>query len=153
MHGKLVALLPQGAMNSLNPTSRVRDLAHDVIKAHEPHVTKKETFDRARERLEQLSLPVRVLDSYPHQLSGGMKQRVVAAISTLLNPKVLIADEPTSALDVSSQGALAQMLVDLLRRTLVGGIVLITHDLPMLCNVADRSAVLYAGRHVESGLR
>jgi peptide/nickel transport system ATP-binding protein len=150
--GKLVSLLPQGAMNSLNPTGRIRDFAVDVIRAHEPRVNKDAAVARAAERLEQLSLPTRALDSYPHQLSGGMKQRVVAAISTLLNPRVLIADEPTSALDVSSQGALAQLLVDLLRRKLVGGIVLITHDLPMLSNVADRIAVMYAGRIVETSL-
>jgi peptide/nickel transport system ATP-binding protein len=151
MHGKLVALLPQGAMNSLNPTSRVRDLAYDVIKAHEPHVTKKEAFDRARERLEELSLPVRVLDSYPHQLSGGMKQRVVAVISTLLNPKVLIADEPTSALDVSAQHALTQQLRQLLDHDLVQSIMFITHDLPLLSTVADRIAIMYAGLIAEVG--
>ncbi|HEY0583173.1 MAG TPA: ABC transporter ATP-binding protein [Chloroflexota bacterium] len=148
--GKLVSLLPQGAMNSLNPTGRIRDFAVDVIRAHEPGVNKGAAVARAAERLEQLSLPTRALDSYPHQLSGGMKQRVVAAISTLLNPRVLIADEPTSALDVSSQGALAELLLDLLRRKLVGGIVLITHDLPMLSNVANRIAVMYAGRIVET---
>jgi peptide/nickel transport system ATP-binding protein len=148
--GKLVSLLPQGAMNSLNPTGRIRDFAVDVIRAHEPNVKKAAAVARAAERLEQLSLPTRALDSYPHQLSGGMKQRVVAAISTLLNPRVLIADEPTSALDVSSQGALTSMLVDLLARKLVAGIVLITHDLPMLSNVANRIAVMYAGKIVET---
>jgi peptide/nickel transport system ATP-binding protein len=151
MHGKLVALLPQGAMNSLNPTSRVRDLAHHVITAHEPHVTRKQSFERARERLEQLSLPVRVLESYPHQLSGGMKQRVVAVISTLLNPKVLIADEPTSALDVSAQHALTMQLRQLLDEGLVQSIMFITHDLPLLSTVADRIAIMYAGLVAEVG--
>ena len=150
-HGKLVALLPQGAMNSLNPTSRVRDLAYDVIRAHEPKVTKKETAERARERLEQLSLPVRVLDSYPHQLSGGMKQRVVAVISTLLNPKVLIADEPPSALDVSAQHALTDQLRQLLDKDLVQSIMFITHDLPLLAGIADRIAIMYAGLVAEVG--
>jgi peptide/nickel transport system ATP-binding protein len=151
MHGKLVALLPQGAMNSLNPTSRVRDLAHDVITAHEPGVSRKQSFERARERLEQLSLPVRVLESYPHQLSGGMKQRVVAVISTLLNPKVLIADEPTSALDVSAQHALTMQLRQLLDEGLVQSIMFITHDLPLLSTVADRIAIMYAGLVAEVG--
>jgi peptide/nickel transport system substrate-binding protein len=91
-----------------------------------------------------------VLDSYPHQLSGGMRQRVVATISTLLNPRVLIADEPTSALDVSSQAGLVAMLRDLLDRRLVAAIVLISHDLPMLSNLAQRIAVMYAGRVVET---
>jgi peptide/nickel transport system ATP-binding protein len=121
----------------------------DVIRSHEPNVRRSEAVARAAERLEQLSLPTRALESYPHQLSGGMRQRVVAAISTLLNPRVLIADEPTSALDVSSQAALTAMLRDLLARKLVAGIVLISHDLPMLTNVADRIAVMYAGLIVE----
>jgi peptide/nickel transport system ATP-binding protein len=148
--GKLVSLMPQGAMNSLNPTARIRDFAVDVIRAHEPRVGKAAAVARAAERLEQLSLPARALDSYPHQLSGGMRQRVVAALSTLLNPRVLIADEPTSALDVSSQAGLTAMLRDLLERRLVAGIVLISHDLPMLGNVADRIAVMYAGSIVET---
>jgi peptide/nickel transport system ATP-binding protein len=147
--GKLVSLMPQGAMNSLNPTAKIRDFAVDVIRSHEPNVPRSKAIARASERLEQLSLPPRALDSYPHQLSGGMRQRVVAAISTLLNPRVLIADEPTSALDVSSQAALTAMLRDLLARKLVAGIVLISHDLPMLTNVADRIAVMYAGLIVE----
>ena len=149
--GRLVSLLPQGAMNSLNPTSRVRDLAHHVIAAHESGVGRDETHERARARLEQLSLPVRALDSYPHQLSGGMRQRVVAVISTLLNPKVLIADEPTSALDVSAQRALVDLLRELQQQRLVGGIVFITHDLSLLSTFADRIAVMYAGRVAEVG--
>jgi peptide/nickel transport system ATP-binding protein len=148
--GKLMSLLPQGAMNALNPTARVRDLAVDVIRAHEHDVSRAEAIARAASRLEQLSLPPRALDSYPHQLSGGMRQRVVAAISTLLNPRVLIADEPTSALDVSSQRALVKMLLDLLERGLVSGIVFISHDLPLLSNIADRIAIMYAGQIVET---
>jgi peptide/nickel transport system ATP-binding protein len=148
--GKLMSLLPQGAMNALNPTARVRDLAIDVIRAHEPDVSRPDAIARAASRLEQLSLPPRALDSYPHQLSGGMRQRVVAAISTLLNPRVLIADEPTSALDVSSQRALVRMLLELLERDLVSGIVFISHDLPLLSNVADRIAIMYAGQIVET---
>ena len=147
--GKLVSLMPQGAMSALNPTARIRDFAVDVLRSHEPRIRRAEAIARAAARLEQLSLPARALDSYPHQLSGGMRQRVVAAISTLLNPRVLIADEPTSALDVSSQAGLTAMLRDLLARQLVTGIVLISHDLPMLSNVAQRIAVMYAGQIVE----
>ncbi len=149
--GKLIAALPQGAMNSLNPTARVRELAYDVIRAHEPTVTRSEAIDRARVRLEQLSLPPRVLESYPHQLSGGMRQRVVAVVSTLLNPRVLVADEPTSALDVSSQKALTVLLRQLLERGFIEGVLFITHDLPLLSAIADRIAILYAGRIVETG--
>lgn len=142
-HGRMVALLPQRAMNSLNPTARVR--------AHHPQMRPKEALQQARERLEQLSLPVRVIDSYPHQLSGGMRQRVVAVISTLLNPKVLIADEPTSALDVSSQKQFIVLLRQLMDHGFITRIAYITHDLPMLSNLADRIAVMYAGKIVEIG--
>ena len=149
--GKLVALLPQGAMNALNPTMRIRDLVYDVISAHEPDVTRREATERARERLEQLSLPVRALDSYPHQLSGGMRQRVVAVVSTLLNPRVLVADEPTSALDVSAQRALVELLRELLVRGFIQAVVFITHDLPLLSTVADRIVIMYAGQLAEAG--
>ncbi len=150
-HGKMVALLPQRAMNSLNPTARVRDIIVDVVRAHHPQTRPHQAIEQASERLGQLSLPIRVLDSYPHQLSGGMRQRVVAVISTLLNPKVLIADEPTSALDVSSQKQLMLLLQQLLERGFITRVVYITHDLPLLSNIADRIAVMYAGKIVEVG--
>jgi len=149
--GKMVALLPQRAMNSLNPTGRIRDFAYDVINAHEPKISRRDAIARARERLESLSLPARVLDSYPHQLSGGMRQRTVAVISTLLNPTVLIADEPSSALDVSSQKALVELLKQLMAQGYITRIVFITHDLPLLGNLADRIAIMYAGKIVEIG--
>src|SRR5262245_12034103 len=150
-HGRMVALLPQRALNSLNPTARIRDFVVDVMRAHNPNMRRQEMIGLARQRLEQLSLPVWALDSYPHQLSGGMRQRVVAVVSTLLNPKVLIVDEPTSALDVSSQKQLVLLLKQLLERKLVSRIVFITHDLAMLSNIADRIAVMYAGKLAEIG--
>ncbi len=150
-HGIKVALLPQRALNSLNPTARVRDFVVDVVRAHDNSISPKQAVERARERLEQLSLPPRVLDSYPHQLSGGMRQRVVAVISTLLDPNLLIADEPTSALDVSSQKQLVLLLRLLLDRGFIKRVAYITHDLPMLSNIADRIAVMYAGKLVEIG--
>jgi peptide/nickel transport system ATP-binding protein len=150
-HGKLVALLPQRAMNSLNPTARVRDIVVDVVRGHDPLIRPREAVEMARERLEQLSLPARVLGSYPHQLSGGMRQRVVAVITTLLNPTVLIADEPTSALDVSSQKELMLLLRLLLENGFITRIVFITHDLPLLSNIANRIAIMYAGKLVEVG--
>ncbi|HXF62859.1 MAG TPA: ABC transporter ATP-binding protein, partial [Caldilineaceae bacterium] len=150
-HGKQVALLPQRAMNSLNPTARIRDFVVDVVRAHDPVITSMEAVELARQRLELLSLPPRVLDSYPHQLSGGMRQRVVAVVSTLLNPTVLIADEPTSALDVSSQKELVLLLRLLLEHQFITRIGFITHDLPLLSNVADRIAIMYAGEVVEVG--
>ena len=149
--GQMVALLPQRAMNSLNPTARVRNFVVDVVRAHDAVISPQEAVEQARQRLEQLSLPGRVLDSYPHQLSGGMRQRVIAVISTLLNPKVLVADEPTSALDVSSQKELVLLLQLFLERGFITRIVYITHDLPMLSNIADRIAVMYAGELAEIG--
>jgi peptide/nickel transport system ATP-binding protein len=150
-HGMKVALLPQRALNSLNPTARVRDFVVDVMRAHNAQIRPRQALEQSRERLEQLGLPARVLDSYPHQLSGGMRQRVVAVVSTLLDPNLLIADEPTSALDVSSQKQLVLLLKLLLDRGFIKRIAFITHDLPMLSNVADRIAVMYAGKLVEIG--
>jgi len=149
--GEVVSMMPQGAMNSLNPTQRVRDFVFDVLRSHDPGVTRKAAAERAHERLARLDLPARVLDAYPHQLSGGMKQRVVAVISTLLNPRVLIADEPTSALDVSAQRALLALMVQLLEQRIIGGIVLVTHELPILRNVATRTMIMYAGQVCETG--
>ncbi len=149
--GTVVSLLPQGAMNSLSPTARVGDFAVQIVKAHEGRVNKNEAKARAAERFAQLDLPERVLDAYPHQLSGGMKQRVVTVLSTLLNPKLLIADEPTSALDVSSQRIVTELMREMLAKKLVGGIIFVTHDLPVLRRVADRMAIMYAGQIHETG--
>jgi peptide/nickel transport system ATP-binding protein len=149
--GAVVSMLPQGAMNSVSPTMKVRDLVFDVMRAHDGKIKKDEALDRARDRLVTLGLPTRALDAYPHQLSGGMKQRVVTIISTLLNPRLLVADEPTSALDVSSQKALIEMLLEMLEKQIMSGVIFVTHDLPVLRTVANRIAVMYQGRVVESG--
>jgi peptide/nickel transport system ATP-binding protein len=149
--GEVVSLLPQGAMNSLNPTVRIRDFVVDIVRAHQPKAKRDEAIDRASERLEQLDLPRRVLDCYPHQLSGGMKQRVVTVVSALLDPRLLIADEPTSALDVSSQRVLIEMLKEMLARDIIGSVIFVTHDLPVLNTIADRIAIMYAGQIAEVG--
>ncbi len=149
--GETVSLLPQGAMNAISPTLRIRDLVVDVMRAHKRDTTKAEALDRATDRLKMLEMPTRVLDSYAHQLSGGMKQRMVTVISTLLNPALLIADEPTSALDVSSQKALIEMLLAMVEAKIMRGVIFITHDLPVLSMVTDRLAIMYAGKVVENG--
>ena len=149
--GSLVSLLPQGAMNAVSPTLRIRNLVVDVMRAHKRDTSKAEAMDRATDRLKMLEMPTRVLDSYPHQLSGGMKQRMVTVISTLLNPQLLIADEPTSALDVSSQKALIEMLLAMVEKKIMRGVIFITHDLPVLSMVTDRLAIMYAGTIVENG--
>ena len=149
--GAVVSMLPQGAMNSISPTKRVRQLVYDVMRSHDRKISKNEAMDRARDRITMLGLPTRVLDAYPHQLSGGMKQRVVTIISTLLNPRLLVADEPTSALDVTSQKILIEMLQEMLDKRIMAGVIFITHDLPVLRTVATHIAVMYQGNIVETG--
>ncbi|AXK45257.1 ABC transporter ATP-binding protein [Brachybacterium saurashtrense] len=149
--GRTVAMLPQGAMNSISPTLRIRSLVRDVMRAHDPRVSTDEALDLARERLTMLDMPVRVLDSYAHQLSGGMKQRMITVISTLQNPRLLIADEPTSALDVSSQRMLVEMLLEMVEQRIMSGVVFVTHDLPVLSQISDRLAIMNSGQIVESG--
>jgi peptide/nickel transport system ATP-binding protein len=149
--GAVVSMLPQGAMNSISPTKRIRHLVYDVMRSHDRKVSRDEALDRARERITTLGLPARVLDAYPHQLSGGMKQRTVTIISTLLNPRLLVADEPTSALDVTSQKILIEMLLEMLETKIIYGVIFVTHDLPVLRTVATKIAVMYQGRIVELG--
>lgn len=105
----------------------------------------------AEERFATVGLPVEALDKYSVELSGGMRQRVVIAISTILNPKVLIADEPSSALDVSSQKLVIRMLKNMLDRGFIKSMIFITHELPLLYNVTDDIMVMYAGQMVERG--
>jgi peptide/nickel transport system ATP-binding protein len=149
--GAVVSMLPQGAMNSVSPTKRIRHLVYDVMRSHDRKISRSDALDRARERITTLGLPARVLDAYPHQLSGGMKQRTVTIISTLLNPRLLVADEPTSALDVTSQKILIEMLLEMLEKKIISGVIFVTHDLPLLRTVATKIAVMYQGRIVESG--
>ena len=151
IRGKYIALVPQSAMNALNPTRRIEDLVADAVKAHYPKMTKEEVLKTSAERFEDLGLPSRVLQSYSFELSGGMRQRTVIAISSLLNPKVLIADEPTSALDVSTQKIVLSLLLTLRKRGIVQSILFVTHDIAVLRQIADRIVVMYAGMIVEIG--
>jgi peptide/nickel transport system ATP-binding protein len=147
------AMVFQGAMNSLNPVLRVRDQLRDTIRAHR-RLSGDEIRRRSVEALNKVQLdPDRVLPAYPHELSGGMKQRVLLAMSLLLDPQVLVLDEPTTALDILTQRAIADMLHDL-RQQLGFAMVFVTHDLPLAADLADRVATMYAGRVVElSGVR
>ncbi len=149
--GTEIAYIPQAAMNALNPTRRIIRFIEDVIRAHDPKATHKENHDMAKERFSVLGLPVDVLERYPVELSGGMKQRTVIAISTILCPKVLIADEPSSALDVTSQKMVIKMLKDLMEQGYIKSMIIITHELPLLYNVTDDIMVMYAGQIVEKG--
>ncbi|NRF95355.1 ABC transporter ATP-binding protein [Paenibacillus frigoriresistens] len=149
--GREIAYIPQAAMNALNPTLRIIRFIEDIMKEHKPELTKKQVWDMAAERFETLNLSPSVLNSYPNELSGGMKQRTVIAISSILNPKVLIADEPTSALDVTSQKAVIKLMKDLLAKGFIKSLVFITHELPLLYHVTDDIMVMYAGEIVERG--
>ena len=149
--GKEIAYIPQAAMNALNPTLKVIRFLEDVIQAHDPKITRKEIHELAIDRFETLGLPAEVLQKYPVELSGGMKQRTVIAISVILCPKVLIADEPSSALDVTSQKMVIKMLMDLMEKGFIKSMIFITHELPLLYNVTDDIMVMYAGQIVEQG--
>jgi peptide/nickel transport system ATP-binding protein len=149
--GTEIAYIPQAAMNALNPTRKIIKFIEDVMYAHGSQLNKKEIYDLARERFELLNLAPEVLDKYPVELSGGMKQRTVIAISTILSPKVLIADEPSSALDVSSQKMVIKMLHDLMDMGFIKSMIFITHELPLLYNVTDDVMVMYAGQIIEKG--
>jgi peptide/nickel transport system ATP-binding protein len=145
-------MIPQGALNSLNPTRKVKDLARDMIRSHEEHTDKNQIDSRIRARFQKLGMPAdEVLNAYPVQLPAGMKQRVVIGISTLLDPRVVIADEPTSALDVSTQKATIRLLFELMDQGIIGSMLFITHELPLLRHVSDQIAVMYAGELVEVG--
>jgi peptide/nickel transport system ATP-binding protein len=149
--GTEIAYIPQAAMNALNPTRKIIKFIEDVVRAHASKQTSDWIYNMAKERFELLNLPPEVLGRYPVELSGGMKQRVVIAISTILSPKVLIADEPSSALDVSSQKLVIKMIHDMMKMELIKSMIFITHELPLLYNVTDDIMVMYAGQLVEKG--
>jgi len=149
--GREIAYIPQAAMNALNPTQRVIRFIEDVMKVHDKSLSKKDVYDMAVQRFEILGLPPDVLQRYSVELSGGMKQRTVIAISTILSPKVLIADEPSSALDVTSQKMVIRMMRELMEKGFIKSMIFITHELPLLYNVTDHIMVMYAGQIVEKG--
>jgi peptide/nickel transport system ATP-binding protein len=151
IRGKYIALIPQSAMNALNPTKKIKNLIIDAVKAHHPRKPEEEILKVATAQFAEIGLPPRVLESYFFELSGGMKQRSVIAISSLLNPRVLLADEPTVALDVSTQKAVLDLLVHMKKKRIVQSIIFITHDIAVLRQIADRIMVMYAGMVVEIG--
>ena len=143
-----VAMVFQSAMNSLNPVMTVGDQIVDIFTTHEG-VTKKAALARAGDLLDLVGIPRDRLGSYPHQLSGGMRQRVVIAMATALRPPLLIMDEPTTALDVVVQQEIMGQIKDL-QRELGFAILFITHDMSLMVELSDRMAVMYAGRFVET---
>lgn len=146
---KHIAYVPQGAMNSLNPVMRISDQITDAILEHDKS-TKAEATKNMLQRLEMVGLPPSVARMYPHELSGGMKQRVTIAAAVTLRPELLIADEPTTALDVNVQRVILQELLDI-RRELNLTIVYVSHDMAVHAELADRMGIMYAGAMMEVG--
>lgn len=145
---KEISYVMQGSMSVLNPVRRVICTFEDIIDTRQ-HITNKQEFlEGIREHVKALGLPPDVLNAYPHQLSGGMRQRVAIALATVFHPSLIIADEPTTALDVVVQRGVLQMLKDI-QAECNNTVLLVTHDLAVHANVADRVAIMYAGRIVE----
>ncbi len=135
-------------MNSLNPVRTIGYQLDDTLKAHAPEMSRAERRARSREVLERVGVDAVRLRSYPHELSGGMRQRTMIAMAMLLQPQIMIMDEPTTALDVVVQREILREIVRL-RDELDFAVVFITHDLPLLLEIADRIAVMYRGEIVE----
>jgi oligopeptide/dipeptide ABC transporter ATP-binding protein len=146
-----ISLIPQGAMNSLNPMMKIGEQLRDTIRAHRKQSSSRGPIDqRIREVLESVELQPAIVQSYPHELSGGMKQRVCIAMAILLSPKVIIADEPTSALDVVVQ----RQVMETLRRVqeaLGAAVILVGHDMGLMAQFVDRVGVMYGGKLAEVG--
>ena len=144
---KEVSIIPQYAMSAMNPTRRIGRMVAELLESR--GVRFEGQLDELLRRLELVGLDPEVLERYPIELSGGMKQRMVMVISTLLNPSLLVADEVTSALDVSNQKAVAEALVDFRDRHYVKSTIIITHDLSLVYQIADSIIVMYAGKLAE----
>ena len=143
-----IAYIPQGAMNSLNPVMRIGAQMVDAIRAHDAAISASAMMERCMQALESVDLKRDVYKMYPHELSGGMKQRVCIAIGILLKPKVIIADEPTSALDVVTQRQVMET-INRVQRELGCAVILIGHDMGLMAQSMDKVAVMYAGKLVE----
>ena len=151
MRGNEVSIIFQDPMTSLNPVYTIGNQIEEVIRLHTDK-DKKQSHERAKELLELVGInePEKRLKKYPHELSGGMRQRVMIAIALACEPKLLIADEPTTALDVTIQAQILELMMDL-KEKLGMAIIMITHDLGIVASMCERIAVMYAGRIVEYG--
>lgn len=150
IRGKRISMIFQDPMTSLNPVFRVGDQIADVIKIHNPKISQIEVNKRVDDIMRMVGIAKERKSEYPHQFSGGMKQRVMIAIAIAGNPDLLIADEPTTALDVTIQAQVIKMMRSL-QKELGSSVILITHDLGIVANFCDKVAIMYAGEIVESG--
>ncbi|WP_343750157.1 ABC transporter ATP-binding protein, partial [Paraclostridium ghonii] len=151
IRGEDIAMIFQDPMTSLNPTTTIgKQIAEGIIK-HQ-HLSKEEAMKKAIELIDLVGIPYpeKRAKQYPHQFSGGMRQRIVIAIALACNPKILIADEPTTALDVTIQAQILELIKDIQKKTGVA-VIFITHDLGVVANMSDRVAVMYAGKIIEIG--
>lgn len=149
IRGDQVSMIFQDPMTSLNPVLTVGDQIAEVIMIHE-NLNKKQAYEKAKDMLELVGIPGDRAGEYPHQFSGGMKQRVVIAIALACNPKVLIADEPTTALDVTIQAQVLELMKNL-RDKYGTSMILITHDLGVVAEICDEVSIMYAGKIIEHG--
>jgi peptide/nickel transport system ATP-binding protein len=152
LRGKEIAMIFQDPMSSLNPVLTIGYQMNEMILAHEPKAAKKQVQEKIISMLKKVGIPraEKVIHEYPHQLSGGMRQRVMIAMALSCNPKLLIADEPTTALDVTIQAQILE-LIKSLQQEYQTAVMLITHDLAVVAEVCDRVIVMYAGKVVEEG--
>lgn len=150
IRGNAISMVFQDPMTSLNPVMTVGDQIAEVINVHNPGLSKEELRERVVAILCKVGISADRIDEYPHQFSGGMKQRVIIAIALACNPKLLLADEPTTALDVTIQAQVLDMIQSL-KKELNTAMILISHDLGVVAQTCDRVAIIYAGIIVESG--
>jgi len=147
---KEIAIVFQGAMNALNPVFRVGDQISEAITLHEPDISKREAMERSAKLFELVGLDPSRLGNYPHEFSGGMRQRAMIAMALACNPSLLIADEPATALDVIVAAQVLKLLKELKERLNLG-MMLITHDLSIVAEICERAAVMYGGKIMEYG--
>ena len=145
-----MSMIFQGAMNALNPVKRVSDQIAEALYIHDKHMDKEKAEARVRELFELVEISPRLMYGYPHEFSGGMRQRAIIAMALACNPKLIIGDEPTTALDVMVQAQIID-LINNLRKKLGMSLLMITHDLSIITEICDRIGVMYAGKIVEMG--
>lgn len=145
---KFISFVSQSSMSVLNPVIKIKGTFRDFSRGHGTRKKQGEVFELARRHLVELGLPPKILGAYPHQLSGGMRQRAIIALASFLSPRVLIADEPVTALDVVVQRGVLQLLKEV-QEKLEATIILVTHDMGVHANIADRIGIMYAGKIIE----